>query len=127
MILFYKFFDKKTFGSGIKNENISNKELTKELHKPIIIKFNKREVHSPFIGDIWGADLADMQLISKSNKGFRFLWFVVDICSNYAWVIPLKDKKVIIITNAFQKRLKESNKKPKKYELIRAVNFRIDQ
>ena len=114
MILFYKFFDKKTFGSGIKNENISNKELTKELHKPIIIKFNKREVHSPFIGDIWGADLADMQLISKSNKGFRFLWFVVDICSNYAWVIPLKDKKVIIITNAFQKRLKESNKKPKK-------------
>ena len=123
MILFYKFFDKKTFGSGIKNENISNKELTKELHKPIIIKFNKREVHSPFIGDIWGADLADMQLISKSNKGFRFLWFVVDICSNYAWVIPLKDKKVIIITNAFQKRLKESNKKPKKIWVDKGSEF----
>ena len=43
MILFYKFFDKKTFGSGIKNENISNKELTKELHKPIIIKFDKNK------------------------------------------------------------------------------------
>ena len=123
MILFYKFFDKKTFGSGIKNENISNKELTKELHKPIIIKFNKREVHSPFIGDIWGADLADMQLISKSNKGFRFLWFVVDICSNYAWVIPLKDKKVIIITNAFQKRLKESNRKPKKIWVDKGSEF----
>ena len=52
MILFYKFFDKKTFGSGIKNENISNKELTKELHKPIIIKFDKIKVHSLFIDNI---------------------------------------------------------------------------
>ena len=56
----YKFFDKKTSGSGIKNENISNKELAEELHKPIIRNFNKRKVHSPFIENIWGADLADM-------------------------------------------------------------------
>ena len=68
----YKFFDKKTSGSGIKNENISNKELAEELHKPIIRKFNKIKVHSPFIDNIWGIDLADMQLISKSNKRFRF-------------------------------------------------------
>ena len=40
----YKFFDKKTSGSGIKNENISNKELAEDLHKPIIRKFNKRNV-----------------------------------------------------------------------------------
>ena len=39
-----KFFDKKTSGSGIKNENISNKELAEDLHKPIIRKFNKRNV-----------------------------------------------------------------------------------
>ena len=63
----YKFFDKKTSGSGIKNENMSNKELAKELHKPIIRKSNKRKVQSPFIDNIWGADLADMQLISKCN------------------------------------------------------------
>ena len=56
----YKYFDKKTSGSGIKNENISNKELAEELHKPIIRNFNKRKVHSPFIENIWGADLADM-------------------------------------------------------------------
>ena len=68
----YKYFDKKTSGSGIKNENISNKELAEELHKPIIRKFNKIKVHSPFIDNIWGIDLADMQLISKSNKRFRF-------------------------------------------------------
>ena len=59
-LMIYKFFDKKTSGSGIKNENISNKELAEELHKPIIRKFNKRKVHSSFIDNIWGADLADM-------------------------------------------------------------------
>ena len=68
----YRLFDKKNSGSGIKNENISNKELAEELHKPIIRKFNKIKVHSPFIDNIWGIDLADMQLISKSNKGCRF-------------------------------------------------------
>ena len=71
----YNFFDKKTSGSGIKNENISNKQLAEELQKPIIRKFNKRKVHSPFIGNIWGSDLADMPLISKFNKGFRFLCY----------------------------------------------------
>ena len=48
----YKFFDKKTSGSGIKNENISNKELAKELHKPIIKRFNKTKAHSLFIDNI---------------------------------------------------------------------------
>ena len=58
----YRFFDKKTSDSNIKNENIPNKELAEELHKPIIRKFNKRKVHSLFIENIWGADLVDMQL-----------------------------------------------------------------
>ena len=69
----YKFFDKKTSGSSIKNENISNEELAEKLHKPVIRTFNKRKVDSPFIDNIWGADLADMQLIIKSDKGFRSL------------------------------------------------------
>ena len=77
----YKCFEKKTSDSGIKNENISYKELSEELHKPIIRKFNKREVHSPFIDNIWGADLADMQLISIFNKEFRVLLCVIDIYS----------------------------------------------
>ena len=49
----YNFFYKKTSGSGITNESISNKQLAEELHKPIIRKFNKRKVHSPFIDNIW--------------------------------------------------------------------------
>ena len=119
----YKFFEKKTFGSGIKNEKISNKELAEELHKVIIRKFKKRKSHLTFIDNIWGADLADIQLVSRFNKGFRFLLCVIDINSKCAWVIPLKDKKGITITNAFQKILKESNCKPNKIRVDKGNEF----
>ena len=71
----YTSFDKRASGETVKNENEnenenSKKELAEELHKPITRKFEERKVHSPFKDDIWGADLADMQLISKFNKGF---------------------------------------------------------
>ena len=59
-----------------------------------------------------GANLVDLQFISKSNKGFRFLLCAVDIYTKYAWAIHLKGKKGVTITNAFQKILKESNRKP---------------
>ena len=64
--------------------------------------------------NIWGVDLTDMQLLSKFNKGFRFLLCVIDIFSKYAWVIPLKDKKGISIVHAFQIILKEFNRKSNK-------------
>ena len=70
--MFYKFFDKNTSGIGIKNKNICNKELEEEFHKPIIRKVNKRKVQSPFLDNIWVADLNNMQLISKFNKGICF-------------------------------------------------------
>ena len=105
---------KKTSSRTVKNEIISNKELAEELHNSIIRKFNLRKLHSPFIDNIWGTDLIDMQLISKFNKGFRFLLCVTDIYHKHAWVIPLKDKKRITIINAFQKILNESNRKPNK-------------
>ena len=110
----YKFFDKKSKGSGVNIPLEFNEQLAKELHKPIIRKFKKRKVYSGFKDNIWGADLADMQLISKFNKGFRFLLCVIDIFSKYAWVFPLKDKKGISIAGAFQKMLDDSNRKPNK-------------
>ena len=64
-----------------------------------------------------------MQLISKFKKGFRFLFCVIDIYSKYAWVISLKDKKGITITNAFQKILKESNRKPNKIWVDKGSEF----
>ena len=108
----YKFFDKKTSGRAIKDAIMSNKELEKELHKPVIRKFQKRKLHSSFIDNIWCADLADIQLISKLNKGFRFLLCVTDIYGKYAWVVPLKDKSGTTITNAFQEIVNNSNQKP---------------
>ena len=58
---------------------MSNKELAEELLKAIMRKFNKIKVHLSFNDNIWGADLADMQLISKDDKGIRFLSCVFDI------------------------------------------------
>ena len=110
----YKFFDKKTAGSGIKCMP-QNEQLAEELHKPIIRKFKKRKVYSH-------ADLADMQLISKFNKGFRLLLCAIDIFSKYTWVVPLKDKKGVIIVNAFQSILKDSNKKPNKIWVVKAAS-----
>ena len=118
----YKFFDKKSSGSGIVNNN-ENIQLANELHKPIIKKSNKRKMYSSFKDNIWGVDLADMQLLSKFNKGFRFLLCVIDIFSKYAWVIPLKDKKGVSIVNAFQIVLKESNRKPNKIWVDKGSEF----
>ena len=70
----YKFFVKKATSGAIKNEIISNKELAEELHKPIIRKFKKRKVQWPFIDNIWGADLTNMQLTSKFKKGLDFYY-----------------------------------------------------
>ena len=107
----YKLFDKKSKGSGVNIEVKHNEQLAKELHKRIIRHFKKRTVYSGFRDNIWGADLAHMQLISKFNKGFRVLLCVIDIFSKYAWVVPLEDKKAASIVNAFQKILKESDAK----------------
>ena len=100
-----------------------NEQLAEELHKPIIKKFKKRKVYSVFKDNIWGADLADMQLISKFNKGFRFLLCVNDIFSKYVWVDPLKDKKVVSIVNAFQSILKKSNRIPNKIWVHKGGEF----
>ena len=91
-----------------------NKKLTEELHKAIIRKFDKK-VHSLFKDNIWGTDLADMQLISKFNKALRLLLLcVIDIQRKYALAIPLyiKNKKGITTTNVFKNILDESNRKP---------------
>ena len=79
----------------------------------LLEKFEKRKVYSTFKDNIWGVDLADMQLLSKYNKGIRFLLRVIHIFSKYAWVVPLKDKKGITIVKAFQLILKQSNSKRK--------------
>ena len=112
----YKFFNERTKGSGINLQvnSLNNEVLAEELRKPIIKNFKRRKVYSSFKGNIWGVDLADMQLISKYNKGIRYLLCVIDLFSSYAWVIPLKNKKGESIVEGFKKILDDSNRKPNK-------------
>ena len=70
-----------------------------------------------------GADLADMQLISKFNERFRFLLCVIDILNKYAWVVPLKDRKGVSIVDAFQKILDKSRRKPNKIWVVKGSEF----
>ena len=126
----YKFFDKKAtaepsakhvMGSEIKKDTTKSSSLehsslilADELHKPVIKKFNKRKAYSQFKDIIWGVDLADMQSLSGKNKGIKYLLCAVDLYSKYAFAVPLKDKKGISIVNAFNKIIKQSNRKPNK-------------
>ena len=113
-----KFFDKKSKGSGLKE----NQQLADELHKPIIRKFKKRKVYSSFKDNIWDVDLADMQL-SKYNKGIIYILCAIDLFSKSAWVVPLKDKKGATITNSFQNILNSSKRKPNKIWIDQGSEF----
>ena len=96
---------------------ISNKVLAEELRKPIIRKLEKSKVYSAFIYNILGADPVDIQLISKFNKGFRFLLCFINTYKDK------KDKKGITITNAFQNFLNELNHKPNKIWVDKDIEF----
>ena len=117
----YKLFDKKSKGSGITNK--FNYQLANELHKPIIRKFRKRKVYSSFKDNIWGVDLADMQPLSKFNKGFKYLLCAIDLFSKYAWVVFIKDKKGTSIGNAFKKIISEGQRKPNKIWVDQGSEF----
>ena len=110
--MLYKCFDKKASGGAIKS--MSNQQLPNELHKPIVKNVLKRRDHSSFKDNIWGTDLADIQLISKSNKEIRFLLCVIDIFSKYGCAVPLKGKKFITVVNAFGNILNSLKRKPNK-------------
>ena len=111
-----KFLNEKSSGSGVAT-SLANKSATEpnyqfenELHREIFRKFKKRKVYSSFRDNIWGVDLADMQSLSKYNKGIEYLLCAIDLFSRYAWVVPIKDKRGITIVNAFQKLISKVHK-----------------
>ena len=112
----YKFFDKKSSGSVVaaslasKSSTKPNYQLANDLHRQIIRNFKRQKVYSSFRDNIWGVDLADMQSLSKYNKGIKYLLCAIDLFSKYAWVVPIKDKKGTSIVNAFQKIISEGRK-----------------
>ena len=89
---------------NIENYNISNKTLTGNYTNQLLESFRKKtKVHLSFSTNIWNDDLVTMQLISKLNIGFRFPLCIIYIFSKYAWAIPLKDKKEILLLMLFKK------------------------
>ena len=80
-------------------------------------------MYSSFKDNIWDVNLADMQLISRHNKGMRYLLCVTDLFTKYAWVVPLKDKKGVTIVNAFQSILNSSKRKPNRIWVDQGSEF----
>jgi len=89
-----------------------NEELADELHKSVRRKFQRRQVISYEVDDVWSCDLVEMQEWSKENKGYRYMLNVVDAFSKYAWSIPLKDKTGLTTLNAFKQIVENSKRKP---------------
>ena len=62
----------------------------------LLENLKKRKVFSSFRDNIWGFDLADMQSLSKYNKGIKHLLCAIDLFSKYACLVPIKDKKELV-------------------------------
>ena len=106
----YKFFDSKV--APLDKETVSGKGNAKHssLERMRNNKILAEELQ--FKDNIWGVDLADMQSLSKKNKDIKYILCAIDLFSKYAFVVPLKNKKGISIVNAFNKIIKQSNRKP---------------
>ena len=94
--------------------DFATQKLAEKLHKPVIKKVKKIIVYFGFKDNIWGVDLAHMQLINKFNRGFRFLLCVIDIFSKYG-----KIKKVLQLLMLFRKFLKNLKENQTKHGLIK--------
>ena len=88
-IMVWKFFGKNT-GLGIS----VNEQLAEEWHKPVVKKFKRRKVYARFKDNIWAADLPEMESLSSKNKNVKYLLCAINVFTKYAWVKPLKVKKV---------------------------------
>ena len=85
--------------------------LAEELNKPIKRKFKKRTVLVNGIYRIWAADLVDMQVFYKFNRGVKYRLAVIDVFSKYDWLIPLKDKTGKSVAIALKSIFKENQRK----------------
>ena len=123
----------KCFVLSVKMNEIVNKflpagnkfmtEMRLKQHGVIYSDCKKRKLYSSFRDNIWGIDLADMQSLSKYDKGIKYLLCAIDIFGEYVWIVPLQDKKATSIVNAFQKIILEGSQI--KYGLIEVGNFII--
>ena len=99
---------KRKLGLG---NNFTMEDLSNELNKPVINKFERKKIIVNHIDEIHSCDLVDMQKYSRVNKGYKYIFTNIDIFSKYAWSFPLKTKTIKEIKSCFQKIFNE--RKPK--------------
>ena len=87
--------------------NFTMEDLSQELNKPVINKFERKKVIVNHIDEIHSCDLVDMVKYSKVNRGYKYIFTNIDIFSKYAWSFPLKTKTIKEIKSCFQKIFKE--------------------
>ena len=97
---------KKTLGLG---KNFTMENLSNELNKPTIQKFERQKVIVSHINEIHSTDLVDMSQYSKINKGYKYIFTNIDVFSKIAYAFPLKSKKIQDIKPCFEKILKKTN------------------
>ena len=124
--MLYKLFDKKTSGSGVKSEIISNQELATELQKPVIRKFENRKVQSSFMDNIWGADLADMLLINLIKDFVPYYVFLIFSVYTHALFVS-KIRKILQLLMLFKISQMNLIANKRQYRQIKGANFTIDQ
>jgi transposase InsO family protein len=83
-------------------------KISKELHKQVTRKFQRRKVYVNDVNEVWGADLTDLQFWREQNFGYKYILTVIDVLSKYAWAVPLKDKTAGAVTKAFEKLFAEA-------------------
>ena len=120
---FIKFLIKKRLSEQLKMRICLIKNQQKNFTNQLLENLRNENYTHLLETPIWGVDLADMQLLTKFNEGFRFFLCVIDIFNNYVWVISLKNRKGITTANAFQKFLDESNGKPNKIQVDKGSKF----
>ena len=99
---------KKTLGLG---NNFTMEDLSQELNKPTINKFERQKIIVNHINEIHSADLVDMTQYSKMNRGYKYIFTNIDVFSKIAYAYPIKSKKIQDIKACFEKIFK--NNKPK--------------
>ena len=110
--------------------DISNKALrewlsqqeTHSIHKPVRKSFERRKVITSGIDGQWQADLADLQSLSRYNKGYKYLLGCIDVFSRFAWVVPLKNKSAGSIQRGLQSIFADG-RKPKKLQTDMGTEF----
>ena len=121
-----KYETKAWFGSKKRKKEMSDDWLSllaTELHKPVKRNFPKRRVLSNGIDEIWAADLVEIRIFSKWNKGIRYLLMVIDVFSKFSWIEPLKDKRGESVAHAFEKIFTSSRRHPRLLRTDRGSEF----